>query len=488
MRRFTFFTLMAATLLALITACSALPDKAAPVKQDAPLFPDYTAITFPVNMAPLNFMIDGAKRIHITIKGTQTYTFGSRSQTMRFPQRAWKKMLAQNAGCTLDVTVAALVDGHAVQYTPFSWTVASEPIDTYMSYRCIEPAYEVWNLLTIRERDVTSFKERILADNNITENACINCHTSNRAPNPTTFMHVRGKKGGTVYQKDGRMLKFNTSTPSTSGSAVYGELTQDGRYGIFTTATILPILHAYRTDRLEVYDTASDLILLDFEKGTVRDTPAVTGTDFQETFPCFSADNKTIYFCRAVSLPQPDSTRFMQYDLYSMAFDPETGALGDSLHLVLDLASQHKSASFPKCSPDGRYLLFSVSDYGTFPIWHPETDLWMLDLQTGHVDTLPQTNGRYSDSYHSWSSNSRWFVFASKRGDRVFGRPYIAYVAPDGTVGKAFVLPQRHPSRYLTFTQSYNIPEVYPQREVYHARDIRRMYRQAPTQFMEYVK
>jgi Tol biopolymer transport system component len=301
-------------------------------------------------------------------------------------------------------------------------------------------------------------------------------------------MHVRGKNGGTVYSQEGKLRKINTKTKETTGSAVYGELSSDGRYGIFTTADIIPILHSYRTERLEVYDKQSDLILIDFEAGTVSNNPSITGDSYQETFPCFSADNRTIYFCRAAHLPQPDSTKQMRYDLYSIAFSPETGQLGDTIQQVIDASSRGKSISFPKCSPDGKFLLFTVSDYGTFPIWHPETDLWMLNLSTGEINEMEKTNGRFSDSYHSWSSNSKWIAFASKRDDRVYGRPYFAYVKDDGTTTKAFVLPQKNPELYQTTLKSYNIPELYSVPEYYDAHAIKRLYFNEEAEMFNYKK
>ena len=340
-------------------------------------------------------------------------------------------------------------------------------------------------MLQVCERNLENFDTRLLADNNITDHSCINCHTSNRAANPTTFMHVRGSKGGTIYSRDGQLRKINTKTDHTAG-AIYGEISQDGRFGIFTTAEIIPILHSYRTERLEVFDKCSDLILIDFEQGTVTDNPGISGTEYQETFPCFSADNHTIYFCRAPYIPQPDSTRHMRYDLYSISFNPQTGQLGDSIHEVFRASSEGKSVSFPKCSPDGKYLLFSVSDYGTFPIWHPETDLWMLELSTGKIDKMEETNGRYSDSYHSWSSNSQWIAFASKRDDRVYGRPYFAHVSQDGSVSKAFLLPQENPEAYLNTFKSYNIPELYNTAETYDAHELQKAYFGKETENLRY--
>lgn len=453
--------------------------------EQPPLFPDYTDITLPCNIAPLNFQLEDAAALSVIIRGKKEYQFHSRSRQLRFPVKQWKQMLSDEIGDTLSVSVYADQRGRKIHYRDFYWHVSPDSIDRYLSYRLIEPAYEIWNMLQVCERNLEDFSTRLLADNNITDHSCINCHTSNRASTPATFMHVRGSKGGTVYSREGQLRKINTKTDRTAG-AVYGEISQNGRFGIFTTADIIPILHSYRTERLEVFDKSSDLILIDFKEGTVTDTPCITGKEYQETFPCFSADNHTIYFCRAPSLPQPDSTRQMRYDLYSISFNPKTGQLADSIREVFSASSQGKSVSFPKCSPDGKYLLFSVSDYGTFPIWHPETDLWMLELATGKIDKMEQTNGRYADSYHSWSSNSRWIVFASKRDDRVYGRPYFAYVSEDGNVNKAFVLPQENPEVYQNTFKSYNIPELHNTPEAYDAHELQKLYHREEAERFHY--
>jgi len=105
-------------------------------------------------------------------------------------------------------------------------------------------------------------------------------------------------------------------------------------------------------------------------------------------------------------------------------------------------------------------LLYTVSDYGTFPIWHRETDLQLLDLRNHHIDKLTAVNSNRSDTYHSWASNSRWFAFASKRGDGQYGRIYFSYIDRNGKVYKPFVLPQLDPEDDDLNLKSYNIPEL----------------------------
>ena len=119
-----------------------------------------------------------------------------------------------------------------------------------------------------------------------------------------------------------------------------------------------------------------------------------------------------------------------------------------------------KSVSFPKPSFDGKYLMYTLSDYGNFSIWHHESDLWLMDLATGTTRPLDELNSQDTDSYHNWSGNSRWVVFSSRRDDGLYTRLYIAHSNGDGTFDKPFMLPQEDPAKYYSeLMLSYNVPE-----------------------------
>lgn len=443
------------------------------------MFPDYADVTIPCNIAPLNFRIANASAIKVSVKGADgNYSFRGHRGLVKFPVRKWHRMLAAESGNTLTVSVTAGKD----YSDTFTWTVSPDSIDRYMSYRLIEPAYEVWSGIQIEQRDVTNFRTRLLGDNRNAELCCMNCHTSNR--NGTSFMHLRGAKGGTILTRNGHTYKLNTKTDNTGGG-VYGDISADGRYAVFTTADITFAIHSRTDMRMEVYDKRSDLVVVDFENLTVTDSPATSGDEFQETFPCFSADGRTIFFCRAQHKSQPDSIDSMHYDIAVVQFDPETGRMGDKVITIVP-AGDNLSFSHPKASPDGRWLMVTAAQYGTFPVWHKESELWLIDLQTRHIDVLPQVNAYGADTYHSWSGNSRWVAFASKRDDLVYGRPYITYIGPDGKAGKPFVLPQKDPDKYLKMLKSFNLPELYAIPEIYNARETAAMYRNVEAFQLEY--
>jgi hypothetical protein len=103
-------------------------------------------------------------------------------------------------------------------------------------------------------------------------------------------------------------------------------------------------------------------------------------------------------------------------------------------------------------------LVFTLHDYGNFSIWHKEADLYSINLENLQVKRC-ENNSDFTESYHSWSSNSKWLVFSSKRGDGLTARPYISFVDENGVTSKPFVLPQEDPRFYREFVKTFNIPE-----------------------------
>lgn len=443
-----------------------------------PIYPDYTNITIPYNIAPLNFLLRNKPgMVEVHLKGETKELTIRDSYQVQFAQSLWKSLLEAEKGNTITVRITAKVGKEWIRYAPFEWQVAADAIDPYQSYRLIEPGYEVWNAIQLRERHLESFSERVIADNNLTERSCMNCHTyGNQDPN-LSFFHLRGAKGGTILNRNGELRKLDTKTDGMVSSAVYGNFHPSGRYGVFSSNIIIPAFHTYRSERLEVYDTESDIVVVDFDGNRTIPFPKDTMPEQPlRTFPVFSADGTAVYYCEAPRVALPDSIHSLMYSLHRIGFNPADGTFGSQVDTVFSAALTGKSVCHPKTSPDGRYIMYTVADYGTFPIWHRETDLQMIDLATGEINELPAVNADCSDTYHSWSSDSRWFVFASKRDDGMYGKPYFSYIDREGVAHKPFVLPQRDPAFYDYTLKSFNIPELSKGRVPFDAMDIERIY------------
>lgn len=480
--------MMAVVLLYSLHACAPYPESAHPALQPLVIYPEYQDVTIPCNVAPLNFLLrnEGVDAVSVNVKGTadslQVHAHGNK---VIFPQKAWRSLLESEKGRALTVTVTARTAGQWLRYPSFEWRVMPERIDAYVSYRLIEPGYEVWNALQIRERCMENFEERILADNSLTDNSCMNCHVHGRNSGNLSMFHLRGEKGGTILNRNGRLRKLTLKNDRMATAAVYGDFHPDGRYAVFSSNIIIPMLHAADNRRLEVYDTTSDLAIADWDENRMIVSPLTADSLALETFPTFSADGKWVYFCSAPLVALPDSIEKLRYSLCRIPFDAERGEWGSRVDTLWNARLHGSSVCHPKVSPDGHYLLYTVADYGTFPIWHRETELRLMDLQTGTVDSLSAVNSNRSDTYHSWSSDSRWFAFASKRGDGQYGRIYFAYLDAEGKAHKPFVLPQSDPEKDDLILKSYNIPDLSATPVPFDAAVIKKIYQEVEAEKFE---
>ena len=414
----------------------------------AAMFPDYSGVTVPCNIAPLNFHYSGAGRPGATTFSAGSASYRARGRQVRIPQARWNSLLEAAKGGS--IKVENRLTG------PWEILVSADSIDSYLTYRLIEPGYEVWNKVEIRERNISSFSERTISSWKNTGNACMNCHIHKGG---NSLFYLRGKGGGAIYNHGGALSKLRLKAEGMISGTVYGDIHPSGRWGVFSANVIIPSFHTEGSRRFEVYDSASDLCVAELTTGTMLQQAEYARPDVFETFPCFSADGCKIFYCAADTVTLPRDIRKLRYSLISAPFDSETGHIGPA-EVIWDAGQRKASVCHPKSSPDGKWLLYTVSDYGTFPIWHRECGLELMDLATGATRMLDEVNSDRSDTYHSWSSNSRWFVFASKRGDGQYGRPWICHVGEDGRCGKPFILPQQDPHHYEDCFKSYNIPDL----------------------------
>ena len=244
---------------------------------------------------------------------------------------------------------------------------------------------------------------------------------------------------------------------------------------VYSTNKTMQTFHITNPDKIEVFDTQSDLIAYDVERNEV--TNIEKGPNEFEVFPTWAPDGKALYYCSAhfeyqdtVSPGIELIQRFkeVKYNIYRKRFDLESKTFGprelvfraDSLGQDTAVANQSsKSATLPRISPDGRYLMFTLGNYGVFHIWHKDANLYIIDLATGKVRCMDEINSPNVESYHSWSSNGHWVVFSSRRDDGNFTRPFIAHIDKTGHGGKPFELPCADPDYHRQFMKSYNIPE-----------------------------
>ena len=282
-----------------------------------------------------------------------------------------------------------------------------------------------------------------------------------RPDNPDQFtFHVRGDHSATLVSQNGKREWLKAKNDSLKGSMVYPYWHPSGKYCAYSTNTTHQSFHAVKDERIEVFDQASDVFV--YQPAThelILDSLLMT-KDHYETYPVFSPDGKTLYFCSSTAEPIPSGYKDIKYNICKIGFDAATGKFGNQVDTIFNARELGKSATHPRPSYDGRYIMFTMSDYGCFPIWHKEADNWLLDLKTGQARPMTAANSRNTDSWHNWSRDSHWFVFTSRRGDGLYTRLYLACIDDKGNVSKPFLLPQRNPKKYYDeLLDSYNTPD-----------------------------
>ena len=454
----------------LMTACGQqIPQSFSESDELPAIYPDYVDVTVPINIAPLTFEMDAGSDgvvARMTVGEEEIICGGSKVQP---DADDWRQLAERAKGNAIQVEVYAKKDGSWTRYKPFSIHVSPDSIDPYISYRLISPSYVTYEELTINQRCLEDYDESVVYDNMLcsegADGQCINCHNYQQYNPERMQFHARQNMGGTIIAYDGTIRKIGMGNDSLLSAGVYPAWHPWLKLIVYSTNRTQQSFHATDPNKIEVFDTMSDLIAYDVEKNEVTNIEnAPTELD---CFPVWAPDGKTLYYCSA-HFEYKDTidagkeflarTEEVKYNLYKKSFDPETMQFGPR-ELVFAADSLEKSATLPRISPDGRYLMFTLAKYGIFHIWHHDADLWVMDLETGKVRNMEEINSPDTESYHSWSSNGRWVVFSSRRYDGNYTRPFIAYIDKNGHGSKPFELPSADPDYHRQFLKCYNVPE-----------------------------
>jgi hypothetical protein len=375
------------------------------------------------------------------------------------PQSRWRDLLSRNIGKELRIDVCVKTEaGVWNQYQTLVNTIAAEPIDPYLAYRSMTPSSYFPKPMRICQRNVENFDERVVLDTHSFGDGCAHCHTfvGNNPEKIIIGMRSVSLPSATMYGHDGQIDKIGEKFGYTAWHP-------SGKIVAFSVNDVRQFFHSTRPEIHDVVDLDSAIFYYDVEKAKVKSTPALADKKKLETYPAWTPDGKTLYFCSAPMLwtektMPPARYREVKYDLLRISYDLETDTWGTP-ETVLSAAQTGMSILLPRVSPDGRFLLFCMGEYGCFPIYQPTSDLYLMDLQTGAYQKAT-INSEYADAWHSWSSNSRWIGFSSKRDGGLYTRTFISHIDADGRMGKPFVLPQKPPSFYDSCYYVCTMPEL----------------------------
>jgi hypothetical protein len=425
------------------------------------IFPDYYDVVIPPNIAPLDFIIKEKGTdfmVDIYSKNGNRIQIFQTSPKIKISVKKWHKLLNENKGNNLFMDIY-VKNQKWTKYASLKDSIVSEKIDNYLAYRMVHAVYIFARYMGLYQRNLENFDEYTIIDNSALDYGCLNCHSFVKNSPSKMVMHFRKYFPGTVIYDSGVFKKINTRTPYTMSGGVYPSWHPNGNIIAFSVLRLDPVITTRKNKICDLADLASDIVLFDVKKNMMTTSPKIS-TYSRENYPTWSPDGKWLYFICAprVKKGNQESELHAKYDLLRIPYDVKTNTWGE-VDTVLSSKKTGLSITMPLISPDGKYLLFTMTDFGYFTIYHQNSDLYLLDLTTLEYKKL-NINSNSAESYHSWSSNGRWIVFSSKRLDNMYTRPFFAYFDNKGNTYKPFVLPQKDPEYYDDLLAHYNRPEL----------------------------
>lgn len=465
-------TIILVTILALFSCGKvSVPETFTESDRALSIFPDYTEVTVPANIAPLNFNITSRPSkavVEITgEKGGRILAAADNMGSVRFNLTEWADLLKENRGSSLSYRIYTYNGTKWEAHPSFKNYIAEEDINPFLSYRLLEPAYARYSNLGIYQRNLSNFEESVIYENG-NDNHCVNCHCYKNGKTDHMIFHVREKYAGTVVVMGDNVYKVNTKTDSMFLACMYPQW-HPTRNLIATSINMVgQFFYLLDPKRIEVNDTEADLVMYDVDRNQVF--YAMKSAECMETFPSWSPTGDRLYY--SMYNIARDNENYLtgnkddvvarayekiHYDIWSMPFDTVTYTFGEP-KMEFDAASLGKSAVHIRISPDGKWMIFCMSKFGQ-AIYSKSSDLYLMNMETKDVRPMDIVNSESVESYHSWSTEGRWFVFSTRRDDQHCSRCYFSYFDKDGHEHKPFELPQEDPLHGTYFYKSYNVPE-----------------------------
>lgn len=458
--------------ICLLASCTTqVPQNAKESHDTVRIYPDFKEVTVPQSIAPLNFWVENeCDKAIVSLsngEGEPLVVESNSRNEIIFEEKEWANFIRNNNSGSIECTPYLCNKGEWRRFEPFRINILDEPIDSFITYRLIEPSFMSTGQIGLYQFDLTSGEEKTIirrcqnaTKETIHEQSCVNCHTAQKGNPKNKMFYYRGANGGMLLTYNGKITKINTKVEGMFSGTTYPAWHPTLPFIVFSSNDVLQDFPTIRKGKTEFYDRRTDLILYDIEKNEIF---IVDESKQLETNPNWSPEGDYLYFALSDSLmkegvmPEFEYPK-LKYDIAKTKFDPETKSFTKP-EIVLNVTKEGKSATFPRISPDGRFLLVVISEFGASPHTHRDADLFAMDLKSGELIRCDGANSNESESYHDFSSRSNWFVFYSRREDGNYGRAYVSHIDSTGKCTKPFQLPHKAPQTDRKRLKVYNMIE-----------------------------
>jgi tetratricopeptide (TPR) repeat protein len=323
-------------------------------------------------------------------------------------------------------------------------------------------------LIKWRLRDISRPESRVMLRDMPT---CANCHSFS-ADGKTLGMDIDGPSGDKgayafaptakemVIGKDDVITwnSFEEKTHKTLG--FMSRISPDGRYAVTTLNEMIYVANFrdYKFNQV-FYPTRGILAFYSRETGEIATVPGADDPEFVHADPVWSPDGKTLVFARAEATdPFPPDRPLaeyagdpnevpMQYDLYRMPFDEGRGGRPEP---IAGASANGMSNSFPKVSPDGKWIVFVQASNGQ--LMRPDSKLWIVPFEGGEA-RLMRANTSRMNSWHGFSPNGRWMVFSSK-SNTPYTQMFLTHIDEEGNDSPAILI-----ENATAANRAVNLPE-----------------------------
>ncbi len=207
------------------------------------------------------------------------------------------------------------------------------------------------------------------------------------------------------------------------------------------------------------YPTRGILAVYDRATGRLQPLPGADDPRLVHTNAVWSPDGSYLVFARAEARePYPEGRKMaeyagdpnetpIQYDLYRIPFNQGRGGRPEP---IAGASANGRSNSFPKVSPDGKWIVFVKCRNGQ--LMRPDSELWIVPAAGGQARRMRANTARMN-SWHSFSPNGRWLVFSSKARSP-YTQMYLTHLDEAGNDSPAILI-----ENATAANRAVNLPE-----------------------------
>ncbi len=337
---------------------------------------------------------------------------------------------------------------------------------------------EAVRLIAWRLRNIGEPRSRLVMDHVL---VCANCHSFS-ADGKTLGMDLDGlERNKGMYMllrvqpqtevRNQNVVQWRSAAGKLESDLRVGFMSQVSPTGNYVVTTLDPAAgrgshsNYYVTNFMDYrflqvfFPTRGILAWYSRKSGILQPVPGADDPRYVQANAVWSPDESYLVFARAEAEdPNPPGSpvakfandpneRQIKYDLYRIPFN---GGQGGTPEPIAGASHDGMSNTFPKVSPDGRWIVFVKCRNGL--LMRPDSQLYIVSAAGGEPRRM-KANLSPMNSWHSFSPNGRWLVFSSKSRSP-YTQMYLTHIDENGNDSPAIYV-----DNTTAANRAVNLPE-----------------------------